>query len=247
MVEYNAIPRTGTATRGAVYDEGLRSYMNKVYSLMGIGMLVTAGTAFGLHQLAVGADGQATELGRAIYYSPLKWVLMFLPLVMVFAFGAAINRLSTQGATLLFYAFAAAMGASLSWIFMAYTNISIVQTFVATAAGFAGLSLYGYTTKRDLSAMGRFLIMGVIGLIIASIINIFMQSGGLQFAISTLGVLIFAGLTAYDTQNIKNTYLQLAESDREFLGKSAIMGALTLYLDFLNLFMFLLQFMGNRE
>ena len=122
-----------------------------------------------------------------------------------------------------------------------------MQTFVATAAGFAGLSIYGYTTKRDLSGMGRFLMMGLIGLIVASIINIFLRSGGVQFAISTLGVLIFAGLTAYDTQRIKNTYLELANSDRDFLGKSAIMGALTLYLDFLNLFLFLLQFMGNRE
>lgn len=247
MADYNAFPRAGTAPRSAAFDEGLRSYMNKVYSLMGVGMLVTAGTAYGLSALAIGPDGTATALGQAIYYSPLKWVLMFLPLVMVFAFGAAINRLSTAGATLLFYAFAAAMGASLSWIFLAYTGISIVQTFVATAAGFAGLSLYGYTTKRDLSGMGRFLMMGLIGLIVASIINIFLQSGGMQFAISTLGVLIFAGLTAYDTQRIKNTYLELANSDREFLGKSAIMGALTLYLDFLNLFLFLLQFMGNRE
>ena len=247
MAEYNAIPRAGTAPRSAAFDEGLRTYMNKVYSLMGIGMLVTAGTAWGLSTLAIGPDGTATALGQAIYYSPLKWVIMFLPLVMVFAFGAAINRLSTAGATLLFYAFAAAMGASLSWIFLAYTGISIVQTFVATAAGFAGLSIYGYTTKRDLSGMGRFLMMGLIGLIVASIINIFLRSGGVQFAISTLGVLIFAGLTAYDTQRIKNTYLELANSDRDFLGKSAIMGALTLYLDFLNLFLFLLQFMGTRE
>lgn len=247
MADFNAFPRTATAARGAVYDEGLRSYMNKVYSLMGIGMLVTAATAFGLSELAIGADGNATQIGQAIYYSPLKWVLMFLPLIMVFGFGAAINRMSTQTATLVFYAFSAAMGASLSWIFLAYTNISIVQTFVATAAGFAGLSLYGYTTKRDLTGMGRFLMMGVIGLIVAMILNIFLKSSGVQFAISTLGVLIFAGLTAYDTQKIKNTYLELAGSNSDFLGKSAIMGALTLYLDFLNMFMFLLQFMGNRN
>lgn len=247
MADYNAFPRAGTAPRSAAIDEGLRSYMNKVYSLMGIAMLVTAGTAYGLHALAIGPDGQATQLGQAIYFSPLKWVITFLPLVLVFAFGAAVNRLSTAGATVLFYVFSAAMGASLSWIFLAYTDMSIVQTFVATAAGFAALSIYGYTTKRDLSGMGRFLMMGLIGLIVASIINIFLRSGGVQFAISTLGVLIFAGLTAYDTQNIKNTYLQLANSDQDFLGKSAIMGALTLYLDFLNLFMFLLQFMGNRE
>jgi FtsH-binding integral membrane protein len=173
---------------------------------------------------------------------------MFLPLIMVFAFGAMINRLSVAGAQLFFYVYAAVMGLSLAWIFQVFTGVSIAQTFLVTAIAFAGLSLYGYTTKKDLSGMGTFLMMGVIGLVVAMIINIFLQSPAMMFAISAIGVLIFAGLTAYDTQNIKNTYIQMAtQGNEEWLGKAAIMGALTLYLDFINMFMFLLQFMGNRE
>jgi len=256
MQDFNSIRTAGTATRSAAVDEGLRAYMNRVYGLMAVGMLVTAGAAWGMAgltlsdtptQWALGNGHYLTELGKTLYLSPLKWLVMFAPLVMVFAFGAALNRLSVQGATTLFYAFAAVMGISISWIFAAYTSFSIIQTFLITAIAFAGLSLYGYTTKRDLSGMGTFLMMGLIGLIVASIVNIFLKSGAMQFAISAIGVLIFAGLTAFDTQNIKNTYLQLANSDRDFLGKAAIMGALQLYLDFLNLFMFLLQFLGNRE
>ena len=247
MQDYNSIRTAGTATRSAAVDEGLRAYMNKVYSLMAVAMLVTAGAAWGIAGLAMNADGTLTQLGAAIYTSPLKWVIMFAPLLVVFGFGAALNRLSVSAATTVFYGFAALMGISISWIFMVYTSFSIIQTFLVTAVAFAGLSLYGYTTKRDLSGMGTFLMMGLIGLIVASIVNIFLQSSAMQFAISAIGVLIFAGLTAFDTQNIKNTYLQLANSDRDFLGKAAIMGALQLYLDFLNLFMFLLQFMGNRE
>ncbi|WP_294925429.1 Bax inhibitor-1/YccA family protein [uncultured Paracoccus sp.] len=256
MADYNTIRTAGTAAHSAAVDAGLRAYMNKVYGLMAVGMLLTAATAWGLSGLTLSAtptpymlgEGKyLTELGRTLYVSPLKWAVMFAPLLMVFAFGAALNRLSVQGATLLFYAFAAVMGISISWIFVAYTSFSIVQTFLVTAIAFAGLSLYGYTTKKDLSAMGTFLMMGLIGLIVAMIVNIFLQSSAMQFAISVIGVLIFAGLTAYDTQNIKNTYLSLAGSDQDFLGKTAIMGALKLYLDFLNLFMFLLQFLGNRE
>ncbi|MFI0395219.1 Bax inhibitor-1/YccA family protein [Paracoccus jiaweipingae] len=256
MADFNTIPRTGTSARQAEIDMGLRAYMNKVYGLMAVGMLVTALAAWGISTLALSADPTPyalgnghylTEFGKTLYLSPLKWVVMFAPLLVVFAFGAALNRLSVQGATLLFYGFAALMGISISWIFAAYTSFSIVQTFLVTAIAFAGLSLYGYTTKRDLSGLGTFLMMGLIGLIVASIVNIFLQSSAMQFAISVIGVLIFAGLTAYDTQSIKNTYLQLAHSDSDFLGKSAIMGALKLYLDFLNLFMFLLQFMGNRD
>ncbi|RDW12970.1 Bax inhibitor-1/YccA family protein [Paracoccus thiocyanatus] len=247
MQDYNSIRTAGTATRSAAVDEGLRAYMNKVYGLMSVAMLVTAGTAWGISGLAMNPDGTLTQLGAAIYTSPLKWVIMFAPLLVVFGFGAALNRLSVSAATTVFYAFAALMGISISWIFMVYTSYSIIQTFLITAVAFAGLSLYGYTTKRDLSGMGTFLMMGLIGLIVASIVNIFLKSGAMQFAISVIGVLIFAGLTAFDTQNIKNTYLQLANSDRDFLGKAAIMGALQLYLDFLNLFMFLLQFLGNRE
>lgn len=247
MADYNTIRRPAeTAQRAAVYDEGLRAYMNRVYGLMTAGMAVSAAVAYGFAELA-GGPGAWTEFGRIIYTTPVRWVLMLLPLIMVFAFGAAVNRLSTQGVTTMFYAFAAAMGASLSTIFLRYTDASIVTTFLATAGGFAALSLYGYTTKRDLSAMGRFLMIGLVGLIIAMIVNIFVGSGAVAFAISVIGVLIFAGLTAYDTQNIKNTYLALAESDSDFLGKVAIMGALTLYLDFLNLFTFLLSFMGQQE
>jgi FtsH-binding integral membrane protein len=152
------------------------------------------------------------------------------------------------GVQLLFYAFAAVMGLSLSSIFLVYTGQSIIQVFLITSISFAGLSLVGYTTKKDLTAMGAFLIMGLIGLIVASIVNMFMQSGAMTFAISVIGVLIFAGLTAYDTQKIKTTYLEMAHSgDQEWLGKAAIMGALSLYLDFINLFIMLLQLLGNRE
>ena len=256
MADYDTLRSARVGTRAAAYDEGLRAYMNKVYGLMSVAMVVTALAAWAISGLAtsdvatpyqLGQDRYLTEFGRTLYLSPLKWLVMFAPLAMVFAFGAALNRLSVSAATTLFYAFAAMMGISISWIFIAYTPFSIVQTFLVTAVAFAGLSLWGYTTKKDLSAWGTFLIMGVIGLIIASIVNIFLQSPAMHFAISALGVLIFAGLTAYDTQNIKNTYLRLANSDGDFLGKAAIMGALQLYLDFLNLFMFLLQFMGNRE
>ncbi|MDP0928718.1 Bax inhibitor-1/YccA family protein [Paracoccus onubensis] len=248
MADYNTYRTAqGVGTRSAVIDQGLRAYMNRVYGLMSVGMLVTAILAWGTNMLAVAPDGQLTSLGVTIYQTPLKWVIMFAPLLVVFGFGAALNRLSVQAATMVFYGFAALMGVSISWIFIAYTNFSIVQTFLVTAISFAGLSLWGYTTKKDISGWGSFLIMGVIGLIVASIVNIFLQSSGLQFAISILGVLIFAGLTAYDTQNIKNTYLRMADSDSSFLAKTAIMGALQLYLDFLNLFMFLLQFLGNRE
>lgn len=248
MADYNTYRTAqGVGTRSAVIDQGLRAYMNRVYGLMSVGMLVTAILAWGTNMLAVAPDGQLTSLGVTIYQTPLKWVIMFAPLLMVFGFGAALNRLSVQAATMVFYGFAALMGISISWIFIAFTDFSIVQTFLVTAISFAGLSLWGYTTKKDISGWGSFLIMGVIGLIVASIVNIFLQSSGLQFAISILGVLIFAGLTAYDTQNIKNTYLRMADSDSSFLAKTAIMGALQLYLDFLNLFMFLLQFLGNRE
>lgn len=250
MAEQNTIRRAQVGTRGATYDEGLRAHMNKVYGLMATGMLITALAAWAINGLAVTSTGDGrtlTEFGRVIYASPVKWVIIFLPLAMIFAFGAALNRLSLSAATTMFYAFSAMMGLSISSIFLIYTPFSIVQTFLITAVAFAGLSLYGYTTKRDLSAMGTFLVMGVIGLLVASVVNMFLQSDTMRFAISAIGVLIFAGLTAFDTQNIKNTYLQLADSDSDFLGKAAIMGALQLYLDFLNLFQFLLSFLGNRE
>lgn len=248
MADYNTYRTAqGVGQRQAVVDQGLRAYMNKVYGLMAVGMGVTAVAAYGIATAAVTPTGELTGLGAAIYTSPLRWVIMFAPLLMVFAFGAALNRLSVGAATGVFYAFAALMGLSISSIFVVYTPFSIVQTFLVTAIAFAGLSLWGYTTKKDLSGWGTFLLMGLIGLIVASIVNIFIASSAMQFAISVIGVLIFAGLTAYDTQNIKNTYLQMQGAGSDFLGKSAIMGALKLYLDFLNLFMFLLSFMGNRE
>jgi FtsH-binding integral membrane protein len=246
MADYTTIRTAGAGVRAAQIDEGLRAHMNKVYGLMSVGMLLTGGVAW-----AVGTTDVLMSLLRdpaTGSMSILGWVVMFAPLIMVFAFGAMINRLSVAAAQLFFYVYAAVMGLSLAWIFQVFTGVSIAQTFLITAIAFAGLSLYGYTTKKDLSGLGTFLMMGVIGLVVAMIVNIFLASSALAFAISVIGVLIFAGLTAYDTQNIKNTYLQHAmAADQEWLGKAAIMGALQLYLDFINMFMFLLQFFGNRE
>ncbi|MDW4550300.1 Bax inhibitor-1/YccA family protein [Defluviimonas sp. D31] len=259
MAEYETIRAGRVGARTLAIDEGLRAHMNKVYGLMSVGMLLTAAAAWAIAGLSVttdpslaaaqiGADKYLTGFGAALYLSPLKWVVMFAPLAFVFGFAAMINRMSAATAQLVFYSFAVVMGVSISSIFLVFTGMSIVQTFLVTAIAFAGLSLWGYTTKKDISGWGSFLIMGVIGLIVASIVNIFLGSGTVQLAISALGVLIFAGLTAYDTQNIKNTYIAHAQhGDAEWLGKSAIMGALNLYLDFINMFMFLLQFLGNRE
>jgi len=258
MAQFDTI-RTATGARAAEIDEGLRAHMNKVYGTMSVGMLITFAAAWAIAGLATTSDPSAaaaqlnsdtylTSLGYSLFASPLRWVIVFAPLLFVFGFSASINRLSAAAAQTVFYLFAAVMGVSISWIFLVFTGQSIIQVFLITAIAFAGLSLYGYTTKKDLSAMGTFLIMGVIGLIVASIVNIFIASSAMAFAISVLGVLIFAGLTAYDTQNIKNTYLQMAHTgDQEWLGKAAIMGALSLYLDFINMFMFLLQLFGNRE
>ena len=240
MAEYDTIRTVGAGARTAEIDAGLRAHMNKVYGLMSVAMVITAGVSW--------AVGTNEAMLTAIYTTPLKWVVMFLPLVMVFAFGAVITRLSAAAAQLFFYAYAAAVGLSLAYIFAIFTGTSIATTFLVTAVAFAGLSLYGYTTKRDLSAFGTFLVMGLIGLLVAMIVNIFLASSALAFAISVIGILIFAGLTAWDTQKIKTTYLEHARSsDQEWLGKAAIMGALSLYLDFINMFMFMLQFLGNRE
>ncbi|MFY0596214.1 MAG: Bax inhibitor-1/YccA family protein [Cognatishimia sp.] len=245
MAEFDTI-RGVAGARAAEIDAGLRAHMNKVYGTMSVGMLLTFAVAW-----AVGTSPALLGIFRdPITLSPniLGWIVMFAPLGMVFLFGAAINRLSAAGAQTFFYAFAALMGLSMAWIFVAFTGFSIAQVFLVTAIAFSGLSLYGYTTKKDISGWGSFLIMGVIGILVASVINIFLGSPALHFAITILGVLIFAGLTAYDTQNIKNTYLAHAHhGDQEWLAKSAIMGALSLYLDFINMFMFLLQLLGNRE
>lgn len=246
MAEFRTIDTGRVGTRTAQFDEGLRTHMNKVYSTMSVGMLVTAGVAW-----AVGTTPALFQLlTDPVTFRPnlLGYVAMFLPLIMVFAFGAMLNRISAAGAQLFFYVFAAAMGLSISWIFAAFTGISVTQTFLVTAIAFAGLSLWGYTTKKDISGWGSFLIMGVIGLIAASVINIFLHSPAIMFAVSIIGLLIFAALTAYDTQKIKTNYIaHAAQMDSEWLGKSAIMGALNLYLDFINMFMFLLQFMGDRR
>ena len=259
MAEYETIASVGAGTRAAGIDQGLRAHMNKVYGLMSVGMLLTGAAAWAIAGLSTTTDpslaavqlGNGTLLnsfGAAIYTSPLKWLIMFAPLIMVFGFGAVMARASQATAQLYFYAYAALMGLSLSSIFLVFTGASIAQTFLITSIAFAALSLYGYTTKKDLSAMGTFLMMGLIGLIVAMVVNIFLQSTAMSFAISSIGVLIFAGLTAYDTQSIKNDYVAHAQTgDQEWLGKSAIMGALRLYLDFINMFMFLLQFMGNRN
>lgn len=261
MADYqSAVRRSGVAS--ADIDAGLRAYLTKVYTLMGVAMVITGivAYAFGNDLYAVlqvfraGGDPALAQTAvvpasvlTALYFSPLKWAVMFAPLIFVFAFAAMINKMSASTAQIVFWAFAAVMGVSISSIFAVYTGMSIATTFFVTAIAFLSLSLYGYTTKRDLSAMGTFLIMGVVGLIIASILNIWLQSSALQFAVSALGVLIFAGLTAYDTQRLKNEYLhysQMGAAGAAYLAKGAIMGALSLYLNFLNMFMFLLQFLG---
>ncbi len=240
MAQYETMRTAGVGARSAAIDEGLKAHMSKTYSLMSIAMAITGIVAF--------VVGNNEAMLAAIFATPLKWVVMFAPLVVVFAFGAMINRLSAGAAQLVFWGFAGLMGLSISYIFAVYTGISIATTFFTTAIAFAGLSLWGYTTKKDLSGWGTFLLMGLIGIIVASVINIWIGSSAIQFAVSVLGLLIFAGLTAYDTQRIKNDYIQMAQHGAtEWLAKSAIMGALSLYLNFLNMFMFLLQFMGSQE
>lgn len=233
-----ATAATAHPTTTAQIDEGLRAYMNRVYGLMATAMVLTGAVAY--------AIGSNPALLNAIFGSGLVWIVILAPLAMVFFLSARINHMRASTAQAVFWLFAALVGASISFIFAVYAGVSIARTFFITAAAFLGLSLYGYTTKKDLSGMGRFLIMGLIGLIVASVVNLFVSSSGLDFAISVIGVLIFAGLTAYDTQRIKNTYLAIrhAGGGSEVEERSAIMGALTLYLDFLNLFLFLLQFLG---
>jgi FtsH-binding integral membrane protein len=231
---------------GAAVDEGLRSYMLGVYNYMAAGVALTGVAAYVTSMMAVGADGQLTAFGTALYASPLKWVVMLAPLAFVFFLSFRIEKMSVGAAQLTFWLFAAVMGVSLSSIFLVFTGQSIAQIFFITAATFGALSLWGYTTKRDISGWGSFLFMGLIGIILASIVNIFLQSSGLQFAISVIGVLVFAGLTAYDTQRIKDGYFMVA-GNAEAMGRSAIMGALALYLDFINMFMMLLNLFGNRE
>ncbi|HEX4298667.1 MAG TPA: Bax inhibitor-1/YccA family protein [Devosia sp.] len=237
--------RPGTA---AVVDQGLRSYMLKVYNYMGIGLVITGVVAyFSYAGSVVQTTGglELTSFGAAIFESPLRWVVMLAPLAFVLVLSFGIRRLSTPMAQLLFWVFAAVMGLSLSSIFLVYTQTSIAQVFFISAATFGAMSLYGYTTKRDLTQYGSFLMMGLIGVVIASVVNIFLNSSGLSFAISIIGVLVFVGLTAWDTQKIKESYSVGFGAD--VLAKGAIMGALSLYLDFINLFLMLLRIFGNQR
>jgi len=253
---YQARVANAGSRADAAIDEGLRAYMVKVYNLMALGLAITGLAALGTVMMAttndpasavatLGNGKMLTSFGALLYGSPLRWVVMLAPLGFVFFLSARIHTMSVSGAQTAFWVFAGLMGLSLSSIFLVYTAQSITQTFFITAASFGALSLWGYTTRRDLTGMGTFLIMGVFGLIIAMVVNIFLQSPAMQFAISSIGVLIFAGLTAYDTQKIKEMYFE--GDDVLVSGRKAIMGALTLYLDFINLFTFLLHFLGNRE
>ncbi|MBD41852.1 MAG: Inner membrane protein YbhL [Alphaproteobacteria bacterium MarineAlpha5_Bin12] len=231
-------------------DEGLRAYMLKVYNYMTTGLILTGLIAwfFGKASIITNDYGQLvglTSLGETLFYSPLKWLIMLAPLGFVFYLSARMHKMSLSKAQITFWIYSAIMGLSLSWIFIVFTNISIVRVFFISAATFGAMSLYGYTTKRDLTKLGGFLFMGLIGIIIASLVNMFIGSTALQFAISIIGVLVFVGLTAYDTQKIKNMYYAGDSSDIE--GKKALMGALRLYLDFINLFILLLQLFGQRR
>jgi FtsH-binding integral membrane protein len=240
-----------TAVSAAELDEGLRAYMLRVYNWMASGLLLTGIVAY------VVANTGAAELfyqvvrtprGNATVPTILGWVAMFSPLAFILVLSFGINRMSKTTAQALFWAFAAVMGASLSNIFAIYTGASIASTFFVTAAMFAGISLYGYTTKTDLTKLGSFMLMGLIGIIIAGLVNMFLQSSALHFAISVIGVVVFVGLTAYDTQRIKGDYLEFAYAEgSEEAGKRSVFDALALYLNFVNLFQLLLQFMGVRQ
>jgi FtsH-binding integral membrane protein len=257
MAELNRPTIAGARTGTAAIDEGLRAYMLRVYNYMAAGLAITGVVAYVVFALAVTNDPASSvasvgtkgimlsEFGRLIFVSPLKWVLLLAPLGLVFLLSARIQTMSLQAAQLTFWIYAALVGASISSIFLVYAHGSIAQVFFITAATFGGLSLFGYTTQKDISGWGSFLYMGLIGIVIASLVNYFLASAGLGFAVSVIGVLIFAGLTAYDTQQIKEEYY--AGDTQLVAGQKAIMGALRLYLDFLNMFLMLLSLFGNRE
>jgi hypothetical protein len=242
----------------ATVDAGLRAYMLRIYNYMSIGLAITGLAALGIYMLAV-ADGSSadairigklylTPIGYQIYVGPLKWLFMLAPLGMVFAISAGINKFRPATTQMLFWVFSALMGVSLSSIFLVYTHTSIVRVFFITAASFGALSLFGYTTKRDMTGMASFLLMGLFGIIIASLVNIFIASSALQFFVSVIGVLVFAGLTAWDTQRLKNDYIYgYASQGGDVAERAAISGALSLYLNFINLFTLLLQLLGQRD
>jgi FtsH-binding integral membrane protein len=249
MAEFNRPTVAARADAGLAIDEGLRSYMLRVYNYMGIGLVVTGLVAYFTYTLSFVEQGGrivgVTDLGNLLYGTPLQWVVMLAPLAFVLVLSFGINKLSVATTQILFWAFAAVMGLSLASIFAVYTGGSIAKVFFISAAMFGGMSIYGYTTKRDLTKIGSFLVMGLWGLIIASIVNLIWPSGALGFAISIVGVVVFLGLTAWDTQKIKESYDEGMGS--EYLAKGAVMGALSLYLDFLNLFLMLLRLFGQQR
>jgi FtsH-binding integral membrane protein len=250
--DYRTYPGTSAASSVAVMDAGLRAYMLRVYNWMASGLLLTGVVAYAIANTSLlSAFYRPVETmsgGTALQPTPLAMISIFAPLAFVMVLSLGVNRLSRTTAQALYWAFCAAMGASLTNIFLIYTHDSIVRVFFITAATFAATSIYGYTTKSDLSRMGSFLMMGLIGIIIASLVNIFFASSALQFAISIIGVVVFTGLTAYDTQRIRATYVQYAYAEGvEGAAKRSVYDALSLYLNFINLFMLLLQLLGNRN
>lgn len=248
MDNYINTPRTGiTVASSAAYNAGLRAYMLNIYNYMCFGLVITGLVAFFASQSeSILSMMYVMENGAITGTKPLAWLIMFAPLAMALILGFGIHKMSVTAAQASFWGFAAVMGLSLTSIFLSYTGTSIARVFFITAGTFAAMSLYGYTTKKDLSKFGSFLIMGVIGLVIASLVNIFLQSSALQFAVSVIGVLVFTGLTAYDTQKLKEMYYQLS-MEGDSLAKTVIMGALTLYLDFINIFISLMQLIGERK
>ncbi len=244
---YGAV-RAGYRTDQVAIDAGLRAYMIRVYNYMTAGVALTGLVAWFTFSAAVtDASGslQLTSFGHAIFQSPLMWVFVLAPLALVFALSFGINRLSAGTALTLFFVYAGLLGLSLASIFLVYTGASITRVFFISAATFGAMSLYGYTTQRDLTGIGSFMFMGLIGIVIASLVNIFLKSTGLDWAISVIGVIVFVGLTAYDTQRIKEMYN--VNDDGTISGRKAVMGALSLYLDFINLFLMLLRIFGDRR
>ena len=249
--QYGAYPRASAATNAAVIDAGLRAYMLRVYNWMSSGLLLTGVVAYAIANTSlINAfyPRVSTPYGVTHQATPLAMIAMFAPLGFVLVLSLGVNKLSTTTAQGLFWAFCAAMGASLTSVFLIYTSESIVRVFFITAATFGAMSLWGYTTKTDLSRMGSFLMMGLLGMIIASLVNMFLHSSALQFALSLIGVVVFTGLTAYDTQRIKADYVQYAYAvGTDGANKRSVYDALSLYLNFINLFMILLQLLGNRN
>lgn len=242
-VRYQNQAQTRAGTQAEI-DQGLRSYMLGVYNYMASGLAVTGAVAAGTYMLAV-QNGQLTPFGQTLFASPLMWVFVLAPVALVFFLSFRIHAMKAATAQITFWIYAALNGVAFSTLGLVYSGSSITRVFLISAATFGALSLWGYTTKRDLTGWGSFLFMGLVGIIIASLVNLFWPNGALQFVISVVGVLVFAGLTAYDTQKIKEMYLEA--DDGETMSKKILMGALNLYLDFINLFLMMLRLFGNRE